>query len=218
MLYGLDPLISDSDNDGMPDAWEIANGLNPLDAADAISDPDADMLPNIYEWHHNCNPQVADSEQAARLYVDQSGIKSGSYRTIRAALDASSAYSIIELGKGHYFGNDNVGIIFPEHPVLLTSAKLGAERSAVLHATYWGLSVGAGEATAYWQQNINETMEYLSNQQGITNGYQLTSIDLSGFAKVEIGATPDSTECISLSETVDQSGSYPVRIITYTNE
>ncbi len=40
----------DSDNDGIPDAWEIAHGLNPNDAADANLDRDGDGYTNIEEY------------------------------------------------------------------------------------------------------------------------------------------------------------------------
>ena len=33
----------DSDGDGIPDDWEIANGLNPNDPIDALKDPDSDV-------------------------------------------------------------------------------------------------------------------------------------------------------------------------------
>jgi len=35
----------DSDGDGLPDAWEIANGLNPNDPVDALKDPDEPSPP-----------------------------------------------------------------------------------------------------------------------------------------------------------------------------
>ncbi len=40
----------DSDNDAMPDTWEISKGLNPLDANDAILDRDSDGINNINEY------------------------------------------------------------------------------------------------------------------------------------------------------------------------
>ncbi len=40
----------DSDNDGMPDAWEIANGLNPNDPSDAIKDCNGDGYTNIEKY------------------------------------------------------------------------------------------------------------------------------------------------------------------------
>lgn len=40
----------DSDNDGMPDEWEIKHGLNPKNAADASQDRDKDGYSNIEEY------------------------------------------------------------------------------------------------------------------------------------------------------------------------
>ncbi len=37
------------DNDGMSDVWELANGCDPLNAADAVLDPDGDGLTNLEE-------------------------------------------------------------------------------------------------------------------------------------------------------------------------
>ena len=50
---------ADSDGDGMPDAWELANGLNPF-ANDAGGDADGDGISNLQEYLHGLNPQVAD--------------------------------------------------------------------------------------------------------------------------------------------------------------
>ena len=52
----------DSDGDGMPDAWEIANGLNPYDPTDAALDPDGDGLTNLQEYQFGTNPHVADTD------------------------------------------------------------------------------------------------------------------------------------------------------------
>ena len=41
---------TDSDNDGMPDSWEIQNNLNPNDPGDALSDNDQDGLSNLDEY------------------------------------------------------------------------------------------------------------------------------------------------------------------------
>jgi hypothetical protein len=40
----------DSDGDGMPDEWEQANGLNPLDPSDANGDINGDGYTNIEKW------------------------------------------------------------------------------------------------------------------------------------------------------------------------
>jgi len=42
--------LIDSDNDGIPDAVELANGLNPHDPTDALGDLDGDGLTNLEEY------------------------------------------------------------------------------------------------------------------------------------------------------------------------
>src|SRR3989304_3411437 len=53
----------DADNDGIPDDWEISNGLNPNDAIDALEDPDHDGLTNKQEYDNATemhNPDTVD--------------------------------------------------------------------------------------------------------------------------------------------------------------
>ena len=76
-LYGNEPLnwqggaptpgaanfagASDTDGDGMPDAWEIQYGLNPNSAADANTDLDGDGATNLQEYLAGTNPTQAGS-------------------------------------------------------------------------------------------------------------------------------------------------------------
>lgn len=41
---------TDTDRDGLPDAWETARGLNPADPVDGAQDPDADGFTNLEDW------------------------------------------------------------------------------------------------------------------------------------------------------------------------
>jgi len=52
----------DSDNDGMPDKWEIEHGLNPNDPSDANLDPDKDGLTNKEEYEYRTDPNNADTD------------------------------------------------------------------------------------------------------------------------------------------------------------
>ncbi len=52
----------DSDNDGMPNAWEISHSLNPSSAADALQDADDDGLINRDEFLAGTNPRSFDTD------------------------------------------------------------------------------------------------------------------------------------------------------------
>ncbi|HMJ89309.1 MAG TPA: lamin tail domain-containing protein, partial [Candidatus Acidoferrum sp.] len=49
----------DSDSDGMPDTWELDNGLDHFDASDAHTDLDDDGASNLQEYLAGTNPQSA---------------------------------------------------------------------------------------------------------------------------------------------------------------
>ena len=51
----------DTDGDGIPDAWETANGMNPNDSNDAALDSDGDSVSNYLEYLAGTNPQNAGS-------------------------------------------------------------------------------------------------------------------------------------------------------------
>jgi hypothetical protein len=56
--------FSDSDGDGLPDDWELANGFNPLSASGdngAGGDPDHDGFTNLREFLAGTNPRDAQS-------------------------------------------------------------------------------------------------------------------------------------------------------------
>ena len=54
---------SDDDGDGISDAFEIANGLDPLDSFDQLADPDGDGFTNLDEFGFGTDPNVADTDE-----------------------------------------------------------------------------------------------------------------------------------------------------------
>jgi len=52
----------DDDGDGLPDAYEIANGLNPLNSFDQRGDPDGDGFNNLEEFEFGTDPNVANTD------------------------------------------------------------------------------------------------------------------------------------------------------------
>jgi uncharacterized repeat protein (TIGR01451 family) len=56
---------NDNDNDGIPDDWEIANGLNPLGPEDAAEDSDGDGVSNLEEFTNGTNPKLENGNYAS---------------------------------------------------------------------------------------------------------------------------------------------------------
>jgi hypothetical protein len=77
----------DSDADGMPDAFEIANGLDP-NATDAALDPDGDGQSNFQEYQAGTNPQSFASRltltgvarSGANITISWSSVTGKNYR------------------------------------------------------------------------------------------------------------------------------------------
>ncbi len=73
---GTSPLVADTDGDGLPDGWEVRHGLDPLSATGddgAAGDPDGDYLPNAREFEHGTDPRSADTDGDGLTDVEEVG-------------------------------------------------------------------------------------------------------------------------------------------------
>jgi Bacterial TSP3 repeat len=70
--------LVDSDQDGLPDAWEILHSLNPYNPADAAEDSDSDGLNNLVEYQAGTDPQMSSSS----LQLTAAVIENGDNKTI----------------------------------------------------------------------------------------------------------------------------------------
>ena len=78
-------VVTDEDQDGMDDAWETENGLDPTDPSDAVLDGDDDGLNNSIEFQSGTDPASNDT--------DQDGMPDGwEYDHLFDPLDPADAY------------------------------------------------------------------------------------------------------------------------------
>ncbi len=91
----------DTDTDGMPDGYEVANSLNPL-VDDSNGDADGDGLTNIQEFTKGKNPNLKDNI----MYVDftytgpESGTQTEPFNTLAEAINAIAAGGEIIINGG----------------------------------------------------------------------------------------------------------------------
>ena len=70
-MIGVPAVASDTDGDGIPDDWEITNGLDYLDDSDAAQDIDGDDIPNLEEYQRSVAPVLSGTPIA---WTDRVGI------------------------------------------------------------------------------------------------------------------------------------------------
>lgn len=115
------PLLADSDTDGLPDWWEVGKGLNPNSSVGnngALGDPDADSFTNKVEFEGQSDPLSAVSVPANRAVtftVDLNRqIAAGSFLTNNSAVEVwgtfndwgnfTNKFSLTNNGSGTYSG------------------------------------------------------------------------------------------------------------------
>ena len=92
--------LADADHDGIADIWEIANGLNTNDVADAVLDSDGDTLSNRSEFLAGTDP----TNPASYLKIDSITANSGAMLAFGAISNRtySVQYSDV-VGSGFWF-------------------------------------------------------------------------------------------------------------------
>lgn len=73
-VYGTSPILADTDDDGMPDAYEITQAFNPLDASDALLDFDGDGYSNADEYSYGTDPKDATDKPVFRIISFEDGL------------------------------------------------------------------------------------------------------------------------------------------------
>jgi hypothetical protein len=221
-------LTGDSDGDGIPDDVELANGLNPNNAADAFEDPDHDGLSNLQEYQLGTNMHNADSDgdgltdgqevqrgtNPAIVDTDGDGISdglevaTGSDPLNSGSINLAAALTSISAAPDHFtiIVNSVEGVAYTQ---LRVTGNLTDGRTIDLTSTLRGTNYGANDLNIC---NFGAPDgRVFGGQPGacvitITNNGHQTSVSgtVTGFTPISLG----SVAIPGYANNVDVNGSY----------
>lgn len=119
---------ADTDNDSIPDWWEVKHQLKPDLASDASLDPDADGLNNLQEYQKQTDPHLADTDGDGLL----DGVETGTGIFVSVTDTGSNPLLADSDGDGLSDGAEVYGKPFPSNPNLADSDGDGTPDAAEL--------------------------------------------------------------------------------------
>jgi nitrous oxidase accessory protein NosD len=187
--WETDPFRIDTDNDGMPDRWEVDFGFDPL-VDDGQENADGDALTDVEEWIFGTDP-TSSLSPAHYFYVNAAtgddawdgtraryaGGTAGPKATIQAGVDAATALQDLLILKQRGYP--------PQLPVTVRERMWQAERRApvvvlVASGTY-NENVTMGEAIALIGAGVDNTIINAPATANAVTFSEITIAKLSGF-------------------------------------
>jgi hypothetical protein len=112
-------ILTDTDNDGLPDSWEAAFGLATNNAADASRDLDGDGQTNLQEYNAGTNPvdgtsrlRLTVSREQGLLLLRFNAVSNKTY-TVQARADFTSG---TWLNLSHWVARSNSSVVTLTNP------------------------------------------------------------------------------------------------------
>ncbi len=131
----------DSDGDGMPDDWEIDNGLDPLDPTDAGQDPDQDGVTNLGEFSLDQDPFSYDGPTAPVLLDPIAGAEITEVSPDLLVQNATDPQNEVLLYDFEVYEDQAMTI--------LVTSRFGVNEAQV-GQTFWKVDLQLNEDQEYW--------------------------------------------------------------------
>lgn len=163
---------ADSDDDGLPDGWETAHGLNPISHRDRFANPDGDLYNNTEEYQRGFHPQVwnkplTDYNTMAVLGTFNNWQLPGSY--MQQSSNQHYTWSLVT----NLFVTGGVQFKFSANGGLARSWALnGANQSAI---PFTNTATYLGNWNIVVTQNLNGSYRFTFNEQ--TRIFSMASAD-----------------------------------------
>lgn len=117
-------VLADTDRDGLPDEWEMANGLDSNDPGDANQDSDGDTMSNRHEYIAGTDPQ--DRNSSLRLEADRAGSRDVVLRFLAVSNRTYAVLYSEAITEGPWLGLANISAAPSNRTILVTNSPAAA--------------------------------------------------------------------------------------------
>lgn len=172
-------LITDLDDDGMDDEWELANGLDSNDPKDAWADNDNDDVLNLYEFQMESNP----NDKSSPISINLSPSDADMLEDLIRSGEGGQVY--IRMSEGTY--DQNTLAVLRENFRIMIQGGWNADftiYSPNEYATYWN-----GDGDEALNLLIPSSNDVVTESTIILDGINFNALDyfsLSGAASINI--------------------------------
>ncbi|SFU00524.1 GlyGly-CTERM domain-containing protein [Pseudoalteromonas sp. DSM 26666] len=206
---------TDTDNDQMPDYWELLNGLNRFDASDALSDKDADSLSALDEYNLGTNPNSSDtdSDELSDGYEVINGLLP--LDPSDASLDSDAdGYTNIQEFYGQSLANDATSTVqsFSQLNESFEEGLLPAMFTELAeHSTQWQLNTN-------WSTDGTSSLSLNASPAGSISGFAIAGLFEAGFINLDYFSNSNSSFQISVNGTQYNIKHYRSRLLIPVND
>ncbi len=137
-------VVPDFDHDGLPNEYEQANGINPLDRSDSAADPDGDGLSTLIEFQIGTSPGTADSD--GDKVNDGDELAAGGFPIDPGSVPSSSP--VLQVGAAEFGFIYRQGDPFPDPWSIWVTNGGGGTLDWSAHSSAAWLSIGAASGSA----------------------------------------------------------------------
>lgn len=157
-----DPNYADTDNDEMPDGWEVLHGLDPL-VNDAADDPDGDDATNFEEYDAGTNPMSTMVIAWGNNAYGQCNVPAGLRDVVAVAGGTNFSLALRADGRVVVWGYGDFG---------QTNVPSDLTNAAAISANWWdALALRSNGVPAQWGGLTNMPPASATNLTGVSMGY-----------------------------------------------